>query len=50
MDGATPVEHEISKTFAEKDDYLNDFDFTPIHIAVLGMYDPGDREQPSVEQ
>ncbi len=48
--GATSVEHEISKTFAQRDDYLSDFDFTPMHIAVLDMYDPSDHERPSLEQ
>ncbi len=50
MEGATPIELEINKTFAQKDDYLNDFDFTPIHLAVLGMYELSDHERPSVEQ
>jgi ankyrin repeat protein len=27
-----------------------EFDFTPIHIAVLRMYDPTDRERPSLEE
>lgn len=36
--------------FAQKDDYLSDFDFTPIHVAVLDLYDPNDRERPSLEQ
>lgn len=44
------MEHDILKAFAQKEDYLNDFDFTPIHIAVLDLYDSDDRERPSLEQ
>ncbi|KAL9046370.1 MAG: hypothetical protein Q9214_000781 [Letrouitia sp. 1 TL-2023] len=50
ISGATQVELEISKAFAQKNDYLSDFDFTPIHIAVLDLYDSNDRERPSLEQ
>ena len=50
VSGATQQEHEINKAFAKKDDYLGDFDFSPIHVAVLGLYDPTDRERPSLEQ
>lgn len=50
VNGAALVEHEISKAFAQKDDYLSDFDFTPIHVAVLDLYDLNDRERPSLEQ
>ena len=48
--GATEAEQEINKLFAQKDDYLSEFSFTPIHIAVLDLYDPDDRERPSLEQ
>lgn len=47
---ATPVEREIVEAFSQKDDYVRDFDFTPIHIAVLGLYDVGDSERPSLER
>ena len=50
VSGATQGEHEISKAFARKDDYLGDFDFTPIHVAVLDLYDATDRERPSLQQ
>lgn len=50
VNGAAQAEHEINKAFAQKDDYLSDFDFTPIHVAVLDLYDPNDRERPSLEQ
>ena len=49
-DDATHVEREIVEVFSQKDDYISDFDFTPIHIAVLNLYDPGDSERPSLEQ
>lgn len=49
-DDATDVEREIVKVFSQKDDYVSDFDFTPIHIAVLNLYDVEDRERPSLEQ
>ena len=49
-DDATDVEREIADIFSQKDDYVSDFDFTPIHIAVLNLYDGEDRERPSLEQ
>jgi len=49
-DDATPVEREIVEVFSQKDDYIRDFDFTPIHVAVLGLYEVGDRERPSLER
>ena len=47
---STHVEKEIVEIFSQKDDYLSDFDFTPIHIAVLELYDPLDLECPSLQQ
>ncbi|KAF3491416.1 Ankyrin repeat protein [Arthroderma uncinatum] len=44
------VEEEIVQVFSKKDDYISDFEFTPIHIAVLDLYDPTDRERPSLEE
>ena len=49
-DDATDVEREIVEVFSQKDDYISDFEFTPIHVAVLNLYDPGDSERPSLEQ
>lgn len=49
-DEATPIEREIVEVFSQKDDYISDFEFTPIHIAVLNLYDPGDHDRPSLEQ
>lgn len=48
--GATQVEQEIVKVFSRKDDYISDFEFTPIHIAVLNIYDSTDEERPSLEK
>ncbi len=47
---ATLVEQEIVEAFSKKDDYISDFGFTPIHIAVLDLYDPSDLERPTLEQ
>lgn len=44
------VEQEIVEVFSQKDDYINDFEFTPIHIAVLEIYQPTDVERPTLEQ
>jgi len=49
-DDATHVEREIVEIFSQKDDYISDFEFTPLHIAVLNLYDPGGSERPSLEQ
>ena len=49
-DDATQVERDIVEVFSQKDDYISDFEFTPIHIAVLDLYDPADRERPGLEQ
>ena len=50
LSGATQVERDINHAFAQKDDYLSGFDFTPIHIAVLDLYEPSDNERPSLEE
>ena len=47
---ATEVEHDIVEAFSEKDDHLSDFEFTPIHIAVLDIYDAKDIERPSLTE
>ena len=47
---STHVEKEIVEVFSQKDDYLSDFEFTPIHIAVLELYDPKDSDRPSLTQ
>ena len=49
-DNATHVEREIVDIFSQKDDYISDFEFTPIHIAALNLYDPADSECPGLEQ
>ena len=48
--GASNVEREIVRVLGKQEDYLDDFEFTPIHIAVLGLYEPTDSERPSLEQ
>lgn len=47
---ATQNEREVVEVFSKKDDYISDFEFTPIHIAVLDLYDPTDLERPTLEQ
>ena len=47
---STHVEQEIVEVFSQKDDYINDFEFTLIHIAVLDIYKPTDLERPTLEQ
>lgn len=47
---ATHIEKEILNVFSKEDDYTVDFEFTPIHIAVLEIYDSSDRERPSLEK
>ena len=47
---ATNAEREMVEIFTQRDDYITDFEFTPIHIAVLGLYDPADTERPTLEQ
>ena len=48
--GATHIEQEIFNHFSQKNDYISDFDFTPVHRAVLEIYDPDDFERPSLGQ
>lgn len=50
LSGATQIERDINDAFAQKDDYLSSFDFTPVHIAVLDLYEPNDVERPSLEE
>lgn len=47
---STDVERDIVEVFSQKDDYISDFEFTPIHIAVLDIYKPTDLERPTLEQ
>ena len=49
-DDATAVERKIVEVFSQKDDYVSDFEFTSIHVAVLDLYDANDRERPSLKQ
>lgn len=46
---ATEVEQDIVELFSQRDDCMSDFEFTPIHIAVLELYDFTDKERPSLE-
>ena len=47
---STHIEQDIVEVFSQKDDYINDFEFTPIHVAVLDLYEPTDLERPTLEQ
>ncbi|XXH00572.1 hypothetical protein Hte_006920 [Hypoxylon texense] len=47
---ATENEKELLELFGEKDNVLADFEFTPIHTAVLDLYSHDDRERPSLEE
>ena len=46
---SSQVEKDIVEVFSKKDDYLDDFEFTPIHKAVLDLYDPKDSERPALK-
>ncbi len=46
---ATDAEQDMVEVFSQKDDCIRDFEFTPIHIAVLEIYDTKDTERPSLE-
>ena len=47
---ATEIEQNIVEVFSQDDDILADFDFTPIHRAVLQLYDAADTERPSLKE
>lgn len=47
---ATQVEHDIVEVFSQKDDFMSDFEFTPIRVAVLEMYSPKDAERPPLQK
>lgn len=47
---ATNVERKIVDVFSQKDDYISDFGFTPIHIAVLNLNGPADSERSNLEE
>lgn len=47
---ATENEKKLVALFGDQDDVLADFEFTPIHVAVLDLYSPEDRERPSIEK
>ncbi|PGH01468.1 hypothetical protein AJ79_07906 [Helicocarpus griseus UAMH5409] len=44
------IRPDIVQIFSKQDDYTHDYEFTPIHIAVLDLYDPDDLERPTLEQ
>ncbi|KAL4957555.1 ankyrin repeat protein [Aspergillus filifer] len=47
---ATQDDKDIVQLFSKEDDFTLDYEFTPIHIAVLEQYDPDDAERPTLEQ
>lgn len=47
---STPIEKEILRALSREQDVLSDFEFTPIHIAVLDLYSSNDTERPSLTQ
>ncbi|KLJ05610.1 hypothetical protein EMPG_10906 [Blastomyces silverae] len=47
---ATQIEKDIVQVFSKQDDYIDDYEFTPIHVAVLDLYDPEDSERPTLEE
>lgn len=47
---ATQVEKDLVQVFSKEDDYIDDYEFTSIHIAVLGLYSSSDTERPTLEQ
>src|SRR5271156_3630731 len=47
---ATKVEKEIVQILSKQDDFLIEFEFSAIQIAVLDLYDPSDSERPSLEK
>ncbi|KAH8901506.1 ankyrin [Thozetella sp. PMI_491] len=47
---ATETEKRLVQAFGDKDDVLSGFDFTPIHIAALGLYSDGHSERPRLQE
>ncbi|KAK2763220.1 hypothetical protein FQN54_009856 [Arachnomyces sp. PD_36] len=47
---ASQNEKDVVQVFSKEDDYIDDYEFTPIHVAVLDLYDPDDMERPTLEQ
>ncbi|GES65135.1 ankyrin repeat protein [Aspergillus terreus] len=47
---AIQAEKDIVDVFSKEDDYIDDYEFTPIHIAVFGLYEHSDPEQPTLQQ
>ncbi|KAF9766624.1 hypothetical protein IL306_000947 [Fusarium sp. DS 682] len=46
----TQAEHDILEALTTEDDCLSNFEFSPIHIAVLGLYPTTDDERPSLKE
>jgi hypothetical protein len=46
---STDVEQQIMKAFPAYETYMMDFGFSPIHVAVLELYDSGDILRPSLQ-
>jgi ankyrin repeat protein len=48
MVGATKVQKEIANLFPSADSFQDDYELSPIHIAVLGLYDHDDKTRPDL--
>ncbi|KAL4925416.1 uncharacterized protein BDV17DRAFT_294477 [Aspergillus undulatus] len=47
---ATQIEKDIVQVFSNNDDFIDDYVFTLIHLAVLDLYDPSDLERPTLKE
>jgi hypothetical protein len=47
---AADADKKLVEVFSERDDVLLDFEFTPIHIAVLNLHGLEHCERPSLEE
>jgi ankyrin repeat protein len=46
--GATDIQKEIASKFPGAESFQDDYELTPIHVAVLGLYDHDDRTRPDL--
>jgi ankyrin repeat protein len=47
---STDIQKQIMEAFPSIDYYMSDFGFSPIHIAVLGLYEPEDSTRPNLQE
>lgn len=47
---ASETEKQVASMFPNADDFKSDFDLSPVHVAVLDLYDSSEKEKPELAE